>query len=46
MHVQEPIPLRNNANRLILRMTAVTMEFLNGLRNVEVAPEDGAGEMA
>ena len=34
--------LRNNANRLILRMTAVTMEFLNGLRNVEVAPEDGA----
>ena len=38
--------LRNNANRLILRMTAVTMEFLNGLRNVEVAPEDGAGEMA
>ncbi|MCQ2368269.1 MAG: MotA/TolQ/ExbB proton channel family protein [Kiritimatiellae bacterium] len=32
--------LRNNANRLILRMTAVTMEFLNGLRNVEV----GAGE--
>ena len=38
--------LRNNANRLILRMTAVTMEFLNGLRNVEVAPEDGATEMA
>ena len=38
--------LRNNANRLILRMTAVTMEFLNGLRNVEVAPEDGAGEVA
>ena len=34
--------LRNNANRLILRMTAVTMEFLNGLRNVEVAPEDGS----
>lgn len=29
--------LRNNANRRILRMTAVTMEFLNGLRNVEVA---------
>ena len=25
-----------------LRMTAVTMELLNGLRNVEVAPEDGA----
>ena len=36
--------LRNNANRLILRMTAVTMEFLNGLRNVEVAPEEGAAE--
>jgi biopolymer transport protein ExbB len=34
--------LRNNANRLILRMTAVTMEFLNGLRNVEVAPEEGS----
>ncbi|MCR5414140.1 MAG: MotA/TolQ/ExbB proton channel family protein [Kiritimatiellae bacterium] len=31
--------LRNNANRRILRMSAVTMEFLNGLRNVEVAPE-------
>jgi hypothetical protein len=27
-------------------MTAVTMEFLNGLRNVEVAPEEGAAEMA
>ena len=38
--------LRNNANRLILRMTAVTMEFLNGLRNVEVAPEEGAAEQA
>ena len=35
--------LRNNANRRILRMTAVTMEFLNGLRNVEVAAE-GAEE--
>ncbi len=34
--------LRNKANRLILQMTAVTMELLNGLRNVEVAPEDGA----
>lgn len=34
--------LRNNANRRILRMTAVTMEFLNGLRNVEVSPEEGA----
>ena len=33
--------LRNNANRRILRMTAVTMEFLNSLRNVEVAPEEG-----
>ncbi len=31
--------LRNNANRRILRMTAVTMEFLNSLRNVEVASE-------
>ncbi|MBQ5531606.1 MAG: MotA/TolQ/ExbB proton channel family protein [Kiritimatiellae bacterium] len=31
--------LRNNANRRILKMTAVTMEFLNGLRNVEVAAE-------
>ena len=37
--------LRNNANRLILRMTAVTMEFLNGLRNVEVAPDAAAEEM-
>lgn len=36
--------LRNNSNRLILRMTAVTMEFLNGLRNVEVAPETPAEE--
>ncbi len=34
--------LRNNANRRILRMTAVTMEFLNSLRNVEVASEDVA----
>ena len=25
-------------------MTAVTMELLNSLRNVEVAPEEGAGE--
>ena len=33
--------IRNNANRLILRMTAVTMELLNNLRNVEVATEDG-----
>ena len=34
--------LRNNANRLILRMTAVTMELLNSLRNVEVATDDEA----
>ena len=32
--------LRNNANRLILRMTAVTMELLNGLRNVEVVGDE------
>ena len=37
--------LRNNANRLILRMTAVTMEFLNGLRNVSVEPEAGVEEI-
>ncbi len=37
--------LRNNANRLILRMTAVTMEFLNGLRNVEVGGEEVVEEM-
>lgn len=36
--------LRNNANRRILRMTAVTMEFLNSLRNVEIAPEEGEVE--
>jgi biopolymer transport protein ExbB len=36
--------LRNNANRLILRMTAVTMELLNGLRNVEVATEEAPVE--
>ena len=28
--------LRNKANRLILKMTAMTMEILNGLRNVSV----------
>ncbi len=28
--------LRNKANRLILKMTAMTMEILNGLRNVAV----------
>ena len=33
--------LRNKANRLILKMTAVTMELLNGLRNVSV---DGGEE--
>ena len=36
--------LRNKMNRLVLRMTAVTMEFLNGLRNVSV--EEGAAEAA
>jgi hypothetical protein len=36
--------LRNNANRLILRMTAVTMELLNSLRNVEVATDEEAVE--
>ena len=30
--------LRNNANRLILRMQAVTMELIKDLRNVEVEP--------
>ncbi len=33
--------LRNKANRLIMRMTALTMELLKGLRNVEVM-DDGA----
>ncbi len=32
--------LRNKANRLILKMTAMTMEILNGLRNVSV--DEGA----
>ena len=36
--------LRNKMNRLVLRMTAVTMEFLNGLRNVSV--EEGDAEAA
>ena len=38
--------LRNKANRLILKMTALTMEILNGLRNVSVDPgaEEGAVE--
>lgn len=30
--------IRNNANRLILRMTALTMELIKDLRNVEVEP--------
>jgi len=36
--------LRNKANRLILKMTAMTMEILNGLRNVQVDGE-GVAEM-
>ena len=37
--------LRNKANRLILKMTAMTMEILNGLRNVSVdASAEGAVE--
>lgn len=32
--------LRNNANRLILRMTAQTMELIKGLRNVEVVGDE------
>lgn len=35
--------LRNKANRLILKMTAMTMEILNSLRNVAV---EGEGEAA
>ena len=35
--------LRNKANRLILKMTAMTMEILNGLRQVSVDP--GAEEV-
>jgi biopolymer transport protein ExbB len=35
--------IRNNANRLILRMTALTMELIKDLRNVEVEAE---GEVA
>ncbi len=37
--------LRNKANRLILKMTAMTMEILNGLRNVAVDP-GAEGEVA
>lgn len=33
--------LRNKANRLVLKMTAMTMEILNGLRNVQVEGDDG-----
>lgn len=37
--------LRNKANRLILKMTAMTMEILNGLRNVSVdSGAEGAAE--
>ena len=36
--------LRNKANRLILKMTAMTMEILNGLRNVAVEPGAEAAE--
>ena len=34
--------LRNSANRLILRMTAQTMELIKGLRNVEVVEDEEA----
>ncbi len=34
--------LRNRANRLILKMTTMTMEILNGLRNVSVEPAEEA----
>ena len=34
--------IRNNANRLILRMTALTMELIKDLRNVEVEGGDAA----
>ena len=37
--------LRNKANRLILKMTAMTMEILNGLRNVSVEGEAPAEEV-
>lgn len=36
--------LRNKANRMILQMTAMTMELLNGLRNVQVAGEEAPAE--
>ena len=32
--------LRNKATRLIMRMTALTMELLKGLRNGEVVDEN------
>ena len=37
--------LRNKANRLILKMQAMTMEILNGLRNVSVDPGAEVAEM-
>lgn len=36
--------LRNKANRLILMMTAKTMEILNSLRNVSVEGDEGAAQ--
>jgi biopolymer transport protein ExbB len=38
--------LRNNANRLILRMTAVTIDLVKGLRNVEMVSEEEAAMQA
>lgn len=35
---------RNRANRLIMRMTALTMELLKGLRNVEVVDEQNSAQ--
>ena len=37
--------LRNKANRLVLKMTAITMELLNGLRQVSVDPGVAEEEM-
>ena len=37
--------LRNKANRLILKMQAMTMEILNGLRNVAVEGDAMVEEM-
>jgi len=36
--------LRNKANRLIMRMTALTMELLKGLRSVEVVDENASAQ--